>query len=474
MDHVLRFVCAAWFVGSCGTAAAESWDRFRGPNGGGVAVGDQPLPTEIGPETNVVWKTALPKGHSSPVVFGNRIFLTAVDGEKLLTIAVDRETGRVLWQAESPYEKLEKIHSIGSYAQPSAAADEDVVVSFFGSSGLAGYSHDGRMLWNLGLGPFKNTYGVGSSPILVGDLVILNQDHDLDSFLLAVNKRTGEVLWKTERSEFPRGFSTPVLWENGGRLQIVVAGALRVAGYDVETGKEEWTASGLARIATMSPIVAEDGTLIVAEWAPGGDEGERIVAEPTDGFFSNYDKDKSGTVVLDELPDGPLRTRFSQIDRDKNGGIARDEYDWMQNIFNTAKNVVVAIEPGGRGDITASHVLWSDAAQLPYVPSPVCHRGLMFMVKNGGIFSARHTATGKMAKVGRVSDTGQYYASPVAGDGKVYVLSQDGGLTVVSAEKEWKVLHTARFGEETFATPALVEGKIYLRTAGSLYCFGVK
>ncbi len=174
------------------TMSAADWPQFRGPNATGVA-DDVPLPDKIGPENNVIWKVETPPGHSSPIVVGERIYLTAIRDKKLVTIALNRADGHTLWERESPYRKLETIHNIGSHAQPSPAADKQVVVSFFGSSGLFGYNSDGKLLWHKPMGPFPNEYGAGSSPILVGERVILSQDHDNSSFLMSLDKKSGEI-----------------------------------------------------------------------------------------------------------------------------------------------------------------------------------------------------------------------------------------------------------------------------------------
>jgi outer membrane protein assembly factor BamB len=330
----------------------DSWPQFRGRNAAGVALSSDALPAEIGPGTNVVWKTPLPPGHSSPVVDGDRIYVTAVRGEQLLTIALDRSTGRLLWENEAPHETLEAIHRIGSHAQPSPATDGQIVVSFFGSSGLSCYDREGKLIWRRRMGPFNNEFGAGTSPILVDDWIVLCQDHDTDSFLMALDKRTGETVWKTDRSEFPRNYCTPILWEADGSHQIVVAATLRVAGYDLATGEELWTVRGLSRAVCVTPVVGEDGTLFAAGWSAGGDANERIALEGTDTFFPANDADGNGTLEELEVPDGPVKPRFLQVDRDKSGSITRAEYDYYRVLFDQARNVVLAIKPGGRGDVT--------------------------------------------------------------------------------------------------------------------------
>ncbi len=467
---VMLAVAAVWLVPA--PLDAGNWERFRGPNASGLAASGYALPTEIGPDKNVVWKTALPAGHSSPVIFGNRVYVTAVRGGRLLTIALTRDSGHIVWEREEPEVPLEEIHQIGSHAQSTPAADGRHVVSFFGSSGLSCHDAEGNLLWRKKMGPFKNNFGAGSSPIIVDGRVLLAQDHDTDSFLAAYDVHTGDELWKTDRSEFPRGYSSPVVWDNDGKQQVVVAGTLRIVGYDFDTGREAWTVTGISRIVNMTPLVGPDGILYVPAWAPGADDGDRIVTPPFAELAAAQDENADGTLAREEIPEGPLKHRFDQIDRDKSGQITAAEFESMRRVFDAAQNRLVAIKPGGAGDITKTHVLWSQSRNLPYCPSPVYAAGYLFMVKNGGIATSLDARTGEITRQGRVSGTGEYYSSPVAGDGKVYLLSRDGDLTVISADREWKVLAKSQFKEEAFATPALVDGRVFLRTAGHLYCFG--
>jgi outer membrane protein assembly factor BamB len=467
---------ACIFSAGLAAHAAEmpSWPQFRGPHGSAVVSGDPKLPAQIGPDQNVVWKIALPPGHSSPVIWGERIFLTAVRDKKLLTLGLDRATGKILWEAEARYQRLEKVHQIGSHAQPTPATDGERVISFFGSSGLFCHDTAGKQLWHLPLGPFKNDLGAGSSPVLAGDLVVLNQDHDIDSFLVAVDKRTGKIAWKADRSEFPVGYATPVIVEAKGKKQVVVGGSLRVVGYDLATGKELWTVHGMSRAAHMTPTAAPDGTVYAAGWTAGGDDNDRFDIPTFDEMLAKYDANKNGTLEYDEIPDGPLKTRFSMLDRDKDGHVTRAEYDFMRHVFDKATNRIVAIKPGGQGDVSESHLLWQQQKNLPVVPSPLLYKDHLFLVKPGGILTTLAARTGQPVRQDRLPfGGGDYYSSPVGGDGKVYFLSQRGQLTVVSAAGEWRVLHSARFDEDVYATPALLDGRIYLRTAGHLYCFGL-
>ena len=456
-----------------GSATADDWPQFRGVGGRGLAESSRSLPTEIGPDSeHIAWKIAFPPGNSSPVLHGKRLFLTAVRDKALVTIAVSRSKGKILWEQKAPYKKLEEIHAIGSHAQPSPATDGKRVISLFGSSGLYCHDVDGRLLWKKEMGPFNNDFGAGTSPVIVDDLVITVQDHDTDSFVAAYDKKTGRLAWKTDRAEFPRNYCSPVIWRVGSKKQIIVAATLRVVGYDLKTGKELWTVRGLSRAVCNTPVVGGDGKLYVAGWARGGDIDERISVEPFAKLVAARDKNKNGTLEREELEKGhAIERRYPQVDRDKTGTITRKEYEYYRNLFDVARNVVMAIKPGASGDATRTHVAWEYRRHIPFCASPLFFNNTVFTVKDGGILTSLDARSGKPLQTKRVAGAGNYYSSPVAGDGKVYLLDQKGRLSVVSGEGKWKVLHRAQFGEETYATPAIVDGRIYLRTDGHLYCF---
>jgi len=462
-------VAMSW-AGSVSNLNGEDWPQFRGPGGSGRAAKGV-YPTEIGPQANVLWKTPLPPGHSSPVLHGDRIYVTAVRDQKLLTIALNRADGKIVWEVESPITKLEKIHGIGSLAQPSPVTDGQHVISFFGSSGLNCHDRDGKLLWRIPMGPFNNDFGAGTSPILVGDLVVLCQDHDTDSFLLALDKRTGKQVWKTDRSEFPRNYCTPVVWESAGKSQLVVAGTLRVVGYDLQTGREAWTVRGISRTVCMTPVVGDDGNLYVAGWAAGGDSDEPIRLPQWEDAVK-LDANKNGKLEDPELPKGDIKQRFTQIDRTNDDAIDQEEYEFFRKLFEQGRNLVLAIKPGAVGEATDTHVLWTQTKFVPFCASPLYVNGLVFTVKDGGIVNCLDAQSGKVLKTGRLPKSDDYYASPVTADGKVYFANQLGQVTVVSAEGQWKAVHSADFDEEIYATPALADGRIYLRTDGHLYCFG--
>ena len=225
---------------------AADWPQFRGPNATGVS-DETGLPDEFGPDKNVVWKTALPPGHSSPVIAGDKIFLTAVENEKLYTFALDRATGKIQWRREAPRPRKQVIERpANSPVSASPVTDGKAVWVFFQDFGLLAYGPDGNEMWSMPLGPFNNPFGHGASPILAGNVLLMNLDQDTNSFLLALDKTTGKVIWRTERPLAQRGYATPVLYTpQGGGQQVVIAGSYRLTGYDLKTGKEVWWIRGL-------------------------------------------------------------------------------------------------------------------------------------------------------------------------------------------------------------------------------------
>jgi outer membrane protein assembly factor BamB len=418
-------------------------------------------------------KAALPPGHASPVIAGDRIYLAGVKEGVLLTIALDRQTGAIVWQREAAHDKLEKVHRIGSHAQSTPATDGEVVVRFFGSSGLWCYRANGDLAWSKRMGPFNNDFGAGSSPIIVGKQVILGQDHDTGSFLTAFDLRDGRESWRVDRGEFPRGYATPCVWEQSGKQQLVVCGAIRVLGYDVDTGTHAWTLRGISRMSCATPIIGDDGMLYVSGWSAGGDPGERLSLPPFDKVMATADKNGNGTLEKDETPEGALDSRFSQCDRDKSGSITRVEYEDFRGLFDQSQNQILCVRPGGSGDISETHVVWKQTKQVPFCPSLLVHQGRLFTVKDGGIFASLEAASGRVLKGSRLAATDDYYASPVLGDGKLYLFNEEGKGTVISAAGQWETLSTCDLGETAYASPAIADGRLYVRTAGHLYCFGV-
>ena len=456
------------------SAAAHSqpfWPQFRGSGGLCVAPLGKP-PVHFGPGSNVLWKFSLPSGNSSPSIWGERIFITGFDKQKLETICVDRSKGTVLWRRAAPASQIEPAHRIGSPACPTPATDGTRVYVYFGSFGLLCYDMDGKEIWRKPIPVPIVEFGSGTSPILAGELLILTCDQDMNSVLLALDKTNGKEIWKVDRSEFRRGFATPLVWTRDGTEELVVPGSLWLKSYDLKSGKERWSYSGTSRVACSSPT-AGDGMLFSASWNIGGDEGERISMPRFAEVVGEYDKNKDGKFSLDELPKGPIRERFTQIDVNKDQFVTPQEWNDMADAFAKAENAVLGIRSGGQGDITKTHLAWKQTRSLPYVSSPLYYQGRLHTVKNGGLASAYDAKTGKVLyQDERLGATGDYYSSAVAVDGRIYVASQKGMVVVFEAADYLNVVARNDLREDVMATPAIAGDRIYYRTAGNLYAFG--
>jgi len=423
----------------------------------------------------VVWKTTLPPGHSSPCIWGTKIFLTAFENGKLETLCLDRADGRILWRKAVPSGKAEKTHTIGSPAASTPCTDGRILISYFGSFGLLAYDFDGAEQWQHPLPAPIVEFGTGTSPILAGNLAILVSDGDEGSCLLALDKRTGKAAWRTERPEFRRSFASPFVWSHDGDEELVVPGSIWLRSYDLKNGAERWSFTGTSRVANSTPCAGE-GLLFAASWNIGGDPSDRITLEPYDQFAHDHDADHDGVFKKEEVPAGPLRDRFSQMDINKDGHITHEEWDVMREMFAKAGNAVLALRAGGKGDITTSHLEWKSTRSLPYVCSPVLHRGQLYTVKSGGLASCYEAKTGRVVyQDERLDAAGDYYASLVAAGGNVIAISQKGAATVIAAGGDsLRILAHHDLGEQVMATPAIVEGKLYIRTATQLFAFGEK
>src|SRR5690349_11446688 len=240
--HVISWACMRiWLLGLlAGGALWGQWDRFRGPGGNGVAETGG-LPAEFGPAKNLIWRRELPPGHSSPVIAGGRIYLTGAEHDRLYTYCLETGSGRVVWQQEAPRSRQEKLHSLNHPASPTPASDGANVYTFFPDFGLLSYTRDGKERWRLPLGPFHNVYGIGVSPVLADDVVVLVIDQDKNSFILAVGQSDGKIRWQKPRPESLSGSSTPGVVKRAARPSLILApGSFRMDVYSARDGEAEW------------------------------------------------------------------------------------------------------------------------------------------------------------------------------------------------------------------------------------------
>jgi len=453
---------------------AADWPQYRGPNAIGVTA-DRNLPVEMGPETNVVWKTAVPPGHSSPILAGPRIFLTAVDLEALFTIAYDRATGKELWRREAPRPRKEAFQKTNSAASGTPASDGKMVVSFFGDYGLVAYSVEGKPLWQMPLGPFNNANGHGSSPVIVDDMVLLVCDQDTDSYYLAIDKVTGKVRYKVERPETTRGYVTPSVWRPAkGPAELIVPGAYITTSYELKTGKKLWWAGGMAWQLKGAPVIVGD-KMYLNSWESGGDTETPPAVEDWPVVSSKFDKDGDGKLNVEEAAGVGIKNARAMFDYDLNKDNFMDERDWaFLKLHRQAQNSIMAIQLGGRGDVTETHVKWRYRKSLPNCSTPLLYKDVLWMVKDGGVLTTLNPETGAVLKQGRIPGALEpYWASPVAADDKVYMVSQAGKLSVLKAQGEWEVLKVNNLDDDVFATPALGDNRLYVRTRTTLYSFGL-
>jgi outer membrane protein assembly factor BamB len=468
-----QLLIIALMMSPLGLAAPADWPAFRGPNASGIA-DTTGLPTEFGPKLNVVWQTALPAGASSPVVTAKRIFLTGAHERKLETLCLDRSTGRILWRRSIAPARSETLHQLNNPASPTPVTDGKNVFVFFGDFGLVSYSAEGTERWRMPLGPFANLHGMAASPILAGGQLFMICDQDSESYLLAINKDSGKVAWKTPRPEAVHGFATPsVFTPSRGKDQIIVPGSYQLTAYSAATGERLWWVRGLTWQVKPTAVVSGD-TIYVTGWAPGADAGERQNLPPFEEVLKEGDKDGDGKLSPEEVPER-LRHKgsWNAIDLGRDGFL--EGRDWsFYRARRSAQNVTMAIRPGeAKGDLTETHVLWQMDRSVPVVSSPLLYQGVLYTIKDGGILSALDPASGQIHKQARLPGAiDNYFASPVAADSKIFVVSETGKLSVVRAGKEWELLSLNDLNEPCYATPALADSRLYLRTQTKLYCFG--
>jgi outer membrane protein assembly factor BamB len=424
---LLALVVLSGWVGAT-TATKAWWPQFRGPNSSGLGEGKPPV--TFGPDHNVLWKTAVGPGLSSPIVWEGRIFLTEFDraNNRLTTLGIDRRTGKVLWRQTVAPERIEKVHDISSPAGATPATDGERVYIYFGSYGLVAYDLDGNLKWEKRLPVPENPYGAVASPIVAGELLVVNHQGK-DAYLMGVNRRDGKTVWKTDRSSFQYGWSTPVHWRHDEIDEIVVLGGdfapdQRLMAYSLADGAERWWVGGLPPCGKSTPVV-----------------GDGLV------FFAAPD------IIMERAAERQNPERAAQFYAN-----------------NSAR--VTAVRPGGKGEVSQTNVAWSESKGVPGVASPLYYNGRLYTFQSGGIVFSRVAKTGELTYSGRLGAPGYYYSSPVAADQKIYIASEEGVVVVLDAGAKLNVLATNKLDGAIMATPALVEGNIYVRTESHLYAFG--
>lgn len=386
--------------------AGRYWSRWRGPSGQGTVTSgryrDRWSTTE-----GIAWKVPVAgRGHSSPIVWGDYIFLTTAydEGARMSMLAFRRSDGRQLWETQVPSSGIEKVYRKNSHASATAVTDGKLVYASFGTHGLMAVDFKGKLAWHTPVGRLNNYHGSAGSPILYKGRIYIFQDHQGTesggSFVASYDASTGKQIWKTDR-QATTGWGTPIIIRAGDRDELIVSSQRKIYAYAPDTGKELWSVSGLTFEVIPTPVVAE------------------------------------GLVICSSGRQGPT----------------------------------IAIRPGGSGDVTATHVAWQSPKGSPFVPSGVVVDGVLYLVNDiQSVLTAHDVKTGAVLYQGRLGEAKKegFSASPVAHDGKVFFTNDDGETFVLQAGREFKLLHTNQLGESTLASPALVDGRWYFRTASSL------
>ena len=464
------------------------WPQFRGP-GGNASASAQTIPLAFGPTKNVRWKLALPAGHSSPCIWGDRIFLTGHVGTTLKMICVRRSDGKVLWERERTIAKLLTYeHVAGSPANSTPATDGQRVVFQFDDYGVVVTDLGGELLWEQKFPPTANEYSYGASPILDDGNLYLNRDGSVDSSLLCLDAVTGKERWKAARPDAIGSFCSPYVLNDAGAKQILAGGSGRLEAYDARTGKSVWHVTGLPAFVCPSPT-AVDGMIVYGGWTTAHVAGRTRIESAFDvdsgvsaeamkdpaAFMAQFDANKDGKLVVGELPRSRARDAFNFLDKDKNGFLELEEWAPSYTEQGTApgRNVLLGIATGGNGDITATHVKWEAMKGLPYVSSPLIHRGRVYFVKTGGFISCLDPKTGAVHyESERLGVAGEYYATPVAVGEHIIVCAQRGTVFVLKDGVKLEVASRNELGEGLSATPAIVENTLYLRGDKHLWAVG--
>jgi outer membrane protein assembly factor BamB len=426
------FIASLSFLAN--TASAGNWPQWRGPDGSGIS-NEKNLPSEWSPTKNIKWKTAIEgRAHSSPIVWGNRVFLTTaiegpvvpgakavkhMDGDKeyvhpdsvgadrkhtFKVLCLDRDTGKIVWESTAwegtPYDNR---HRKGSYAASTPATDGKMVYAFFGTEGLYAYDFKGKLAWKAQLGNLATVgMGTGTSPILFDNLIILQCDEESGaaSFIVALDKKAGKEVWRTSR-KVQVSWSTPLLAHTSTRAELIASGTEAVVAYDPATGKELWHHKGVESNAIPSPVANNEMVFLVA------------------GF--------------------PTK-------------------------------IAMAIRLGQSG--TPGEV-WTYAKGTAYVPSPILYGDYLYLTTDRGILTCLDARTGEVKyEGGRIPIPATFTASPVAFEGKILMTSEDGDTFMVKAGPKHEILGTNSVGEPVYASPAIADGRIFIRGERNLYCIG--
>lgn len=445
-------------------ANADDWRRFRGANGSGVS-STSDLPSEFGPDKNVVWSSEVPFGRSSPVIAGDRIFLTATDDGKFVTMALDRRSGKTLWSKTITPSRTDEFHHDTDSASTTPVTDGKNVYVFFQEFGIVAYDKNGKERWKFEMGPFRNFYSIAASPILSGKYLYMVCDQIEGSFVVALDKNSGKELWRRNRPARLESYTTPILYPNDKKPQaVIIYGSGWLDAYDPATGKSLWALGELGVGPVPSPTLVGDTLYLVA--INHGENGWPTFAP----IVAEFDKDANGELSRGEVSEAWLIQHFGWLDRDGDDSISEKDWDELAVSVTVEHWGAYAIKlPTGEGK---PEKLWNYRKNLPEIASPLVHDDVFYMVEKG-ILTSLDARSGELIKRDRIGDgSPKVYASPIVADGKIYIGTLDGSMVALSAEGQWERLASVDLDDEIWATPAVADNHLYVRTRGKLYSFG--
>lgn len=472
---------------------ADDWPQFRGPNSTGVSTGDKPLPATFSATENVRWSAAVGDGVGGPVVSGGRVFVNGLTDREIVSLfAYDAATGKKLWQRDWKTGPLAEVHATNSQASATTAADHERVYFYFSTLGLLAVdAKTGEDVWQqkLPVPFFVFKWGPGMSPVLYKDMVLFCQDDDLNPAFYAFDKVTGKLRWKDERADMAVNYSHPVICTVDGNDEIVVAGTGLLIGYEPLTGKRKWHARVMLRNIKTTPV-CQDGVIYISVQS-GAIANQWLASVDRDEKAGNNDNklDKAEIqrfVGAQPIPEAFFKKTFDRGDVNQDGFLEGHELDLAfldPNNFAgadfrstgdmAAEQFILAVRGGGQGDVTRTHLLWKHKTKnTDHIVSPFVSDGRMFLVKEGGISTVFDTKAGEpLRNPKRIGNGGGYFASPVSGDGKIYVASENGKVAVLKNDVTYEELALNDVGESIIATPAIADGGLFIRTRTHLYCF---
>jgi len=466
--------CLFLALASFASSAEPSWPQFRGVNSQGIAAEGEKPPVVFSPESHCLWKTAVPPGVSSPCVWGDRVFLTAAEGDKLLLLGIERKSGKILWRHEVTAPKQGSLHKTNSPAAATPATDGKRVYAYQAAFGFVACDFDGRELWRRPLDVPFVVNGSGTSPVLIGGKIVLACDQQGGkSYLMAFDPEDGRTLWKTPRPQAVSSYTTPVLWHRADRDEIIVSGSLSVTAYSPENGAEHWSAAGLEGVSVCPSPVVGGGQIYLMSRSFGG----KAPSPAASIGMMLADSDHDGKLSRKEAPFLEKDGAFEFVDRNADGFVTPEEMTQASDWIRGGDFGLFALKDPGpvTGPLDKTLTVWKHKSGIAKVSCPIFAHSRLYVVQDGGLVTCTDAPTGRIVfereRLGP-DGSGDYFASPVMAGDHIYLCSTRGVITVIEASEKLKILSQNKLNDPITATPAIADNKLYVRSAGTLWAFG--